>query len=76
MARRRLVAATCVLFLRSSASLRVALCVTGQLRTFDREAVRESQAQRLVGDLRRHQVPRCGLSPTRAAPAVHGTVFA
>ncbi|KAH8066510.1 hypothetical protein JL722_956 [Aureococcus anophagefferens] len=53
MARRRLVAATCVLLLRSSASLRVALCVTGQLRTFDREAVRESQANRLVGDLRR-----------------------
>jgi hypothetical protein len=50
---RRLVAATCVLLLRSSFSLRVALCVTGQLRTFDREAVRESQAKRLVGDLRR-----------------------
>ena len=48
----RLVVATC-LFLRCSASLRVALCVTGQLRTFDREAVRESQANRLVGDLRR-----------------------
>ena len=48
----RLAVATC-LFLRCSASLRVALCVTGQLRTFDREAVRESQANRLVGDLRR-----------------------
>ena len=49
----RLVAAACVLLVRCSASLRVALCVTGQLRTFDREAVRESQANRLVGDLRR-----------------------
>ena len=50
---RRHVAATCVLLVRCSASLRVALCVTGQLRTFDREAVRKSQAKRLVGDLRR-----------------------
>ena len=48
----RLAVATC-LFLRCSTSLRVALCVAGQLRTFDREAVRESQANRLVGDLRR-----------------------
>ena len=50
---RRLVAATCVLLVRCSASLRVALCVTGQLRTFNNTAVRESQANRLVGDLRR-----------------------
>ena len=50
---RRLVAATCVLLVRCSASLRVALCVTGQLRAFHNTAVRESQANRLVGDLRR-----------------------